>query len=133
MAAQVRDKQFIIHNGACPIHHSLPAERVRAQKVRYPEAKLLAHPECNPDVLALSDFIGSTAAILQYVQNSTDTEFLIATEVGIVDRMQYLFPEKTIRLLQNCKRVPEGGVASEKQKKEDRAKRLPEIYWKCQH
>ena len=71
------------------------AEKIVKIKEKHPKAKLLSHPECEEAVLNVSDFIGSTTGILNYAKNSSDKEFIIATETGILHQMQKASPEKT--------------------------------------
>lgn len=83
VAGQVPDKNFIYNEGFCPVHENMRAEEIRKLKERHPSAKVLAHPECNSDVLRFADYIGSTSGIIDFAKNSTDTEFIIGTESGV--------------------------------------------------
>lgn len=83
VAAQVPEKRFIFNEGFCPVHEHMRAEEICALKKQYPSAKVLVHPECNSEVLALADYVGSTSGIINYVKNSTDTAFIIGTESGV--------------------------------------------------
>ncbi len=89
------------YNGFCPTHLRLRAEDVEAARQAYPNSKILAHPECHQTVSALADFVGSTKEIMQYVKNSNDIEFTIATEKGVLDRLQRDYKDKTFHLLKD--------------------------------
>lgn len=99
IASQVPEKEIILFTGYCPTHHRLSVAEVSAAKSAHPQAKLLMHPECQPEVLKYADFIGSTAGILRYVEESPQREFLIGTERGVVERLRSLHPEKKTYLL----------------------------------
>lgn len=83
VAEQVPEKNIIINNGFCPIHDKITKEQVEAEKKKHPNAKVLSHPECEKEVLLLSDYIGSTAEIIDYSQKSEFNEFIICTEEGV--------------------------------------------------
>ena len=95
---QVPEKEIITWDGYCPVHHALTAADVLAAKVQYPQAKVAMHPECRPEAVALADMVGSTADIISYI-HSTQTEILVATERGVVDKFG---PEYPGRLHQLC-------------------------------
>ncbi|MDD4922939.1 MAG: quinolinate synthase NadA, partial [Bacteroidales bacterium] len=78
----------------CHVHEQFSLEKLAGLKLQHPQAKVLAHPECKKPVLMLADFIGSTAALLKYVQISDNDEFIIATESGILHQMIKSCPEK---------------------------------------
>ncbi len=82
-------------NGACIVHELFSLEKITKLKIRHPKAKVIAHPECEEPVLRNADFIGSTTSLLKYTQQSDSTEFIVATETGILHQMQKLSPEKT--------------------------------------
>ncbi len=83
VAKQLPEKNIILNDGCCPIHHSVTAEQLAAAKAAHPGAVVLTHPECQPDVLALSDYIGSTADILKFAAELDCSEFIICTENGV--------------------------------------------------
>lgn len=99
VASQVPEKEFIFFHGFCPIHHQVKPRDVLEAKNAHPEALVLVHPECTIDVQEMADFVGSTAAILQYVQTSPKNEFIIGTEMGIVERIKQTIPQKSVYLL----------------------------------
>jgi quinolinate synthase len=81
--------------GACIVHETFSERKLIGLKTRYPNAKILAHPECEAPILKMADFIGSTTGILKFAVESPDTEFIIATESGILHQMQKAAPHKT--------------------------------------
>ncbi|MGN0451195.1 MAG: quinolinate synthase NadA [Acutalibacteraceae bacterium] len=83
VAEQIPEKNIILNDGCCPIHAEIIASQVEVEKKNHPNAQVLSHPECEKEVLALSDYIGSTAGIIQYAKNSPDAEFIICTEEGV--------------------------------------------------
>jgi len=83
VAKQVPEKNIILNDGCCPIHAAITAQQVKAQKDNHPNAPVLSHPECEAEVLALSDYIGSTADIIAYAKSSEATEFIVVTEDGV--------------------------------------------------
>lgn len=88
VAEKVPGKHFIFNEGFCPVHEHMKAAEIRELKERHPNAKVLVHPECNSEVLALADYIGSTSGIIDYAKNSTDTAFIIGTESGVRSALQ---------------------------------------------
>lgn len=87
--------------GFCPTHLKiLPADIVNARK-KYPNAKVLAHPECHQEVTKLADYVGSTAGIMKYAAESNDKTFIIATEKGVIERLQRDYSEKEFILIKN--------------------------------
>lgn len=83
VAEQVPEKNIILNDGCCPIHAKITASQVISEKNKHPNAKVLSHPECEPDVLELSDYIGSTADIIAYAKSDTTEEYIICTEDGV--------------------------------------------------
>src|ERR1700733_14175956 len=88
-------RDMLLWDGACMVHEIFSLEKITRLKVRYPEAKLIAHPECEEPILRLADFIGSTTALLKYSQSDASQEFIVATETGILHQMQKENPTKT--------------------------------------
>jgi quinolinate synthase len=88
-------REMVLWNGACMVHEIFSREKIAKLKARHPGAPLIAHPECEEPVLAMADFIGSTSALLKYTQDSPATEFIVATESGILYTMQQRSPYKT--------------------------------------
>lgn len=90
----VTHRNMILWNGGCHVHEQFSIEKIVELKAAHPDAKVLAHPECKSGVLALADFIGSTAAILTYAEKSDAAEFIVATESGILHEMMKRCPGK---------------------------------------
>ena len=92
---KITGREMLLWNGACHVHEQFSVEGIVALKKAYPNAKVLAHPECKNVVLMLADVIGSTQKLLDYATQSADNEFLVATESGILHEMQKRNPGKT--------------------------------------
>ena len=94
VAEQVPEKNIIINDGYCPIHAAITKEQLQAVKEEHPDAKILTHPECEPDILKLSDYIGSTADIIDYAKKSNRRELIICTEDGVKYKLINDNPDK---------------------------------------
>ena len=90
----VTGRNMLLWDGACHVHEQFSVESLVELKKAHPKTKVLAHPECKNVVLMLADFIGSTQALLNYATSSQNTEFLVATESGIIHQMQKQNPNK---------------------------------------
>jgi len=90
----VTGRNMLLWDGACHVHEQFSVEKIIELKSKHPNAKLIAHPECKKVVLVMSDFIGSTASLLKYVQRSDNKEFIVATESGILHEMKSTCPGK---------------------------------------
>ena len=90
----VTGRNMLLWDGACHVHEQFSVESLVELKKAHPKAKVLAHPECKNVVLMLADFVGSTQALLNYATSSQETEFLVATESGIIHQMQKQNPNK---------------------------------------
>jgi quinolinate synthase len=88
-------RDMVLWNGACMVHEIFSLEKITKLKTRHPNAKFIAHPECEDAVLRIADYIGSTTGLLKYSQQSDATEFIVATETGILHQMQKASPNKT--------------------------------------
>ena len=88
-------REMLLWNGACMVHEIFSLQKIIQLKVRHPEAKFIAHPECEDAVLNIADFIGSTTQLLQYSSQSNASTFIVGTETGILHKMQQLSPNKT--------------------------------------
>jgi quinolinate synthase len=88
-------RDMVLWNGACMVHEIFSLEKITKLKTRHPNAKFIAHPECEEAVLRLADYIGSTTGLLKYTQQNEATEFIVATETGILHQMQKSSPNKT--------------------------------------
>lgn len=94
VASQLPEKNFIFNDGFCHVHTSIKRENVIKAKEVTPDAKILVHPECTPDVLELADYIGSTSGIIEYATKSDATNFIICTEMGILYELKMKNPDK---------------------------------------
>jgi len=88
-------EDMVIWNGACHVHEEFSLEAILQLKKEYPDAKIISHPECEKPIQLVSDFVGSTAALLKFTQEDTNREYIVATESGILHQMQKQRPEKT--------------------------------------
>ena len=89
------DREMMYWEGYCPTHHRILAEQIVKMKSDHPDAEVVVHPECTPDVIALADHVASTTGILKYANTSNSKEFVIGTELGILHRMKKENPDKT--------------------------------------
>ena len=87
-------RDMLLWQGACIVHETFSDKKLIRLRIDYPNAKLIAHPECEEIVLNSADFIGSTSGLLKFVQASPDREFIVATEAGIIHQMQKACPDK---------------------------------------
>ena len=88
-------RQMLLWDGACHVHELFSAEKIAELKAQHPEARVLVHPECKRPLTLLADCVGSTAALLKYAHENPATEFIVATESGILHEMRRLCPDKT--------------------------------------
>jgi quinolinate synthase len=88
-------RDMVLWNGACMVHEIFSQEKITKLRERYQNAKFIAHPECEAHILEGADFIGSTSQLLKYTKDNPATEFIVATESGILHQMQLTSPEKT--------------------------------------
>ena len=93
------DVNIIAYPGYCPTHLRITPKDVLDMKAKYPNAKVLAHPECHSEVVKLADFVGSTTAIMNEAKKSNDKTFIIATELGVVERLKRDVPDKEFILV----------------------------------
>lgn len=93
---QVCNRKMILWDGACIVHEAFSLERIAQQMAEFPNAKLIAHPEAQEDLLKFAHFIGSTSRLLDYVVENEAEEFIVATEEGILHEMQKLAPNKKL-------------------------------------
>ena len=91
----ITGREMLLWDGACHVHEQFSVEKIVELKAQYPDAVVLAHPECKSVVLKLADMVGSTAALLKYAVNSDKQRFIVATESGILHEMQKKCPQKT--------------------------------------
>jgi quinolinate synthase len=98
---QTGRKNMKIWQGTCVVHATFPARRVTEARLQHPEAKIAAHPECPPQVLALADFVGSTSAIIKWCAASDAPEFIVVTESGVRFSLERLAPGKKFHFVAN--------------------------------
>jgi quinolinate synthase len=87
-------RDMLLWDGSCIVHETFSDRKIIQLKLEHPDAMLIAHPECEETILNRADFIGSTSALLKYVQESPAKEFIVATEEGIIHQMRKKAPEK---------------------------------------
>ena len=104
------DKQIIPWNGWCYVHNKFSPEGIVQSKAKHVDAKVLVHPECVAEVVDLADEVFSTTGMINYVKESPDNTFIIATEVGVVEQLRQMFPEKTFY------QAPPGGTCLQMKK-----------------
>ena len=94
VGSQIPEKEVILYHGYCPTHMRIRPEEINALKTQYPDAEILVHPECSMEVINLATFAGSTSGIMNRVAESDAKTFIIATEKGVVERLQRDYPDK---------------------------------------
>lgn len=97
--AMVPEKEIILHNGFCPVHHKVDIGDVERARAEHPRALFAVHPECGERVVDAADFVGSTSQIIDFCEKSDADEFIIGTEIGVVERLSFFHPEKKFYLL----------------------------------
>lgn len=103
VAEQVPEKEIKLVHGGCPTHLRITTRDIDKVKAKYPNAKILVHPECHPTVVAKADFVGSTTEIMAQAENGPDAEYIIGTETSIVEHLQFKCPDKKfIPLSKDC-------------------------------
>jgi quinolinate synthase len=98
---ETRRENFKVWQGSCIVHATFPARRLAESKFEYPNAKVVAHPECPPNVLDLADFIGSTSALIDWCVNNDASEFIVMTESGVNHSLRKLAPQKRFHFVAN--------------------------------
>jgi quinolinate synthase len=88
-------RDMILWNGSCMVHEIFSLEKISHLKQQHPNAKLIAHPECEEPILKIADMVGSTSAMLKFTQQDSGNEYIIATETGILHQMMKASPHKT--------------------------------------
>ncbi len=94
VAKQIPEKQFAFWHGGCPHHAQVRSSDVEKAREAHPDALLLVHPECPPNVTSQADYVGSTTGIMDWAKKSEGQEFIIGTENSIVQHLQYACPDK---------------------------------------
>jgi quinolinate synthase len=90
----VPEKNFIFHEGYCPVHNKISKEDVQKVVQSYPEARILVHPECTAEVVEMADYVGSTSGIVDFADKCPDKDFIVCTEQGIVYQLEQNNPQK---------------------------------------
>jgi len=88
------DKDIMLLKGGCPVHAAVTADEAAHAKSVHPNALMLVHPECRPEVTSMADYVGSTSGIIKYAKESPNKEFIIGTEISIIEHLQYECPDK---------------------------------------
>lgn len=96
---QLKNVEVITYSGYCPVHENIDINDVSQMKEKYPDAKVLIHPECRDEVVTMADYVGSTTGIIKYAKESDEKEFIIVTEKGVVDRLKRDCPDKNFVLV----------------------------------
>ncbi len=91
---RVTNRNMVLWNGVCEVHNMLTTESIIKLKENNPEAKLIAHPECQSPILEIADFVGSTTGLLKFARDSKVQKFIVATETGILHQMHKESPDK---------------------------------------
>jgi quinolinate synthase len=94
--AKKTGRELVLWPGSCIVHETFSLRKLEALRFDHPQAKIIAHPECEEPLLELASFIGSTSALLSFVEKDPANEFIVATEPGILHQMQKRAPEKTL-------------------------------------
>lgn len=92
---KVTGRDMLLWNGACMVHEIFSLEKITKLKLQHPDAKVIAHPECEEPVLKVADFIGSTTGLLKFTQKDDSMKYIVATETGILHQMEKASPYKT--------------------------------------
>ncbi len=90
----ITGRNMLLWDGACHVHEQFSLEKIVELKNKYPDAEVITHPECKQPIIQVSDFVGSTAALLKHTIKSDKKEFIVATESGVIHEMQKQSPDK---------------------------------------
>lgn len=101
VSTQVPEKEIISYSGYCPTHMRIRPEDIEQKKTEYPDAEILVHPECHAGVIKMADYVGSTSGIMKRVKESNASSFIIATEKGVLDRLNRDYKQKIFVLASN--------------------------------
>ena len=99
--SKLNNVNVITYDGNCPVHNNITTDDIENARKKYPDAKILIHPECKPEVSILGDYIGSTSGIIDYVKRCNDKKFVIVTEKGVYDRLRRDYPDKEFILIRD--------------------------------
>ncbi len=92
--SRLTGREMVIWDGACHVHNEFSLEGILEQKKLNPEAKIIAHPECPKQILTISEFVGSTSALINFTKKDETKSFIVATEPGVIHEMKKLSPDK---------------------------------------
>lgn len=113
VANQVVEKKIIPWEGYCYVHQRFTVDEVNLAKENYPDAKLVAHPECTPEVVKLADAACSTSQMIDYVKNNQADTFIILTEIGMIERLKLEFPQKNfLTITRVCMQMKKNSLLS---------------------
>lgn len=98
ISSQLPEKNFIFNDGYCHVHHAITVEQIQNAKNEHPEALVLVHPECQPVITEMADYIGSTSGIIKFATESEAKEFIVVTEMGVMYELKQRNPEKSFYL-----------------------------------
>ena len=94
IASMVPEKNFMFHEGYCPVHNKISKKDVQKVMRDYPAARILVHPECTAEVVEVADYVGSTSGIIEFADKCPDKDFVVCTEQGIVHQLEQNNPHK---------------------------------------
>ena len=106
IADQLPEKHFIFNDGFCHVHHTVTVEQIMEAKKARPEALVLVHPECKPEVTAMADYIGSTSGIIKFATESDAKQFIVVTEMGVIHELKKRNPDKSFYTAGNMQVCP---------------------------
>lgn len=106
IADKLPEKNFIFNSGYCHVHHTVTVEQIQAAKASRPEALVMVHPECKPEVTAIADYIGSTSEIIKFATESDAKQFIVVTELGVMHELKKRNPDKTFYAAGNMQICP---------------------------
>lgn len=106
IADKLPEKNFIFNEGYCHVHHNITSAQIAEAKKSRPDAEVLVHPECRPEVTALADYIGSTSGIISYAKSSEASEFIVVTEMGVLYELKKQNPGKKFYTAGNMQICP---------------------------
>ena len=97
--SQIEGVKVVTYDGNCPVHNNVTVDDILNARKAHPDAKVLIHPECKPQISSMGDYVGSTSGIIDYVKASNDKKFVIVTEKGVADRLKRDYPDKEFILI----------------------------------
>ena len=106
IADKLPEKNFIFNDGFCHVHHTITTEQIKAAKQARPDALVLVHPECKPEVTAMADYVGSTSGIIKFATESDAKEFIVSTEMGVMYELKKRNPDKKFYTAGNMQVCP---------------------------